>query len=59
MAEGEPKNWRELCNAAREATDPDEVLKILKELNKALKCEGQVRHDFRSRIPGAAWIATR
>ncbi len=59
MAEGEQKNWRELCNAAREATDPDEVLKILKELNKALKREGQVRHDFRSRIPGAAWIATR
>jgi hypothetical protein len=39
MAEGEQKNWRELCNAAREATDPDEVLKILKELNKALKRE--------------------
>ncbi len=59
MAEGEQKNWRELCNAVREANDPDEVLKILKELNKALKREGQVRRDFRSRIPGAACIATR
>ena len=59
MAEGEQKNWRELCNAAREANDPDELLKILQELNKALKREGQVRRDFRSRIPGAACIATR
>jgi len=59
MAEGEQKNWRELCNAAREATDPDEVLKILEELDKALKREGQVQRDFRSRIPGAACVATR
>jgi hypothetical protein len=59
MAEGEQKNWRELCNAARKANDPDELLKILQELNKALKREGQVRGDFRSRIPGASSIATR
>jgi phage/plasmid primase-like uncharacterized protein len=59
MAEGEQKNSRELCNAAREANDLDEVLKILRELNQALKREGQVRRDFRSRMPGAACIATR
>jgi hypothetical protein len=59
MAKGEQKNWRELCNAARETNDPDELLKILQELNKALEREGQVRRDFRSRIPGAACIATR
>jgi hypothetical protein len=47
MAEGERKNWRELCNAAREANDPDELLKILQELNKALRREEQVRRDFR------------
>jgi hypothetical protein len=47
MAEAERKNWRELCNAAREANDPDELLKILQELNKALKREEQVRRDFR------------
>jgi hypothetical protein len=47
MAEGERKNWRELCNAALEADDPDELLKILQELNKALKREEQVRRDFR------------
>jgi hypothetical protein len=49
MAEGARKNWRELCNAAREASDPDELLKILQELNKALKREEQVRRDFRRR----------
>jgi hypothetical protein len=59
MAEGEQKNWRELCNAAREANDPDELLKILQELNKALKREEQVRRDFRSPLTGAACIATR
>ena len=47
MAEGESKNWRELCNAALEARDPDELLKILQQLDKALKCEERVRRDFR------------
>jgi hypothetical protein len=36
-----------LCNAALAASDPDELLKILQELNKALKREEQVRRDFR------------
>jgi hypothetical protein len=47
MAERECKNWRELCNAALEARDPDEVMKILQELNKVLKREQHVRRDFR------------
>jgi len=47
MVEGEHKNWRELCSAALEARDPDELLKILQELNRALKREEQVRRDFR------------
>jgi hypothetical protein len=47
MAEGEHKNWRELCNAAQEAEDPRELLTILHELNKALKHEGQVRRNLR------------
>ena len=47
MAQGERKNWRELCKAALGAKDPDEVLKILQELNQALKREEQVRRDFR------------
>jgi hypothetical protein len=36
MDDPEPKKWRQLCNAAREAKDPDELLKILEQLNKAL-----------------------
>ena len=47
MVEEERKNWRELCRAALEARDPDELLKILQELNQALKSEEQVRRDFR------------
>ena len=47
MAEGQSRNWRELCSAAPEAQDPDELLKIVQELNKALKREEQVRRDFR------------
>jgi hypothetical protein len=47
MVEGERKNWRELCRAALEARDPDELLKLLQELKKALKREEQVRRDFR------------
>jgi hypothetical protein len=51
MAEGERKNWRESCNAALEARNPDELLAILQELNKALKREEQVRRDFREATP--------
>ena len=47
MAERERKNWRELCNAALEAKDPDELLNIIQELNRVLKREEQVRRDFR------------
>jgi len=41
------KTWRELCRAALEAKDPNELLEIVQELNKALKNEEQVRRDFR------------
>lgn len=47
MAEGDRKNWRQLCNAALDAKDPDELMKIIQELNRALKHEEQVRRDFR------------
>jgi hypothetical protein len=47
MAMGEHKSWRELCRAALEAKDPNELLEIVEELNKALKNEEQVRRDFR------------
>ena len=48
MAQEERKNWRELCKAALRTKDPDDVLKILQELNQALKSEEQVRRDFRA-----------
>ena len=41
------KAWRELCIAALDARDPDDLLRILQELNRVLKDEEQVRHDFR------------
>src|ERR1017187_7668679 len=47
MSEGDHKNWRELCSAALEARDPDELLTIVQELKKVLKCEEKVRRDFR------------
>jgi hypothetical protein len=47
MAEEQRKNWRELCSAALDAKDPDQLLQIVQELNKVLKREEQVRHDFR------------
>jgi hypothetical protein len=47
MANEQRKNWRELCSAALQAKDPDELLQIVQELNIALKQEEQVRHDFR------------
>jgi hypothetical protein len=46
MAEGERKDWGELCNAALEARDSGEVLNMLQELNKVLKRNEQVRRDF-------------
>ena len=47
MDEREPKKWRQLCNVAREAKDPDKLLKILEQLSKALKREEQARREFR------------
>jgi hypothetical protein len=47
MAMGEHKNWRELCHAALEAKDPNELLEIVQDLNKALRHKEHVRRDFR------------
>jgi hypothetical protein len=47
MAEQQRKNWRELCSAALDAKDADELLRIVQELSKVLKHEEQLRHDFR------------
>ncbi|MGA2745319.1 MAG: hypothetical protein ABSE44_11570 [Candidatus Sulfotelmatobacter sp.] len=50
MAETHRKNWRDLCSAALEAKDADELLKIVQELNRVLKREEQVRRDFREAV---------
>jgi hypothetical protein len=50
MAEAHRKNWRDLCSAALEAKDPDELLKIVQELNRVLKREEEVRRDFREAV---------
>ena len=47
MVKGNRKSWCGLCDAALEAKDPEELLKIVQELNKALRREEQVRRDFR------------
>jgi hypothetical protein len=47
MPEAHRNNWRDLCSAALEAKDPDELLKIVQDLNRVLKREEQVRRDFR------------
>ncbi len=46
MTEGDRRTWQELCTAALDAKDPDQLLKIVQELNRALKHEEQVRRDF-------------
>jgi hypothetical protein len=43
----EHKNWRALCNAALEARDLDELMRIVQDLNRVLKHEEDVRREFR------------
>jgi hypothetical protein len=47
MAEGDCKNWRGLCDAGLEAKGPHELLKIIQEVNEALKHEEQARRGSR------------
>ncbi len=43
MAENNSENWKDLCNAAVEAKDPDELLRIINQLCRALDREEQAR----------------
>jgi hypothetical protein len=47
MAEQNPKNWRDLCRAALETKDANELMRIVEQLNKVLKKEEQIRREFR------------
>ena len=53
MAETRQKTWRELCRAALDATDPDELLRIVQQLSRVLKSEEQIRRDFRNALSAA------
>jgi len=50
MAETQRKTWRELCRAALDAKDPDELLRIVQQLSRVLKSEEQIRRDFRNAL---------
>jgi hypothetical protein len=47
MAEAVRKSWKDLCSAALEAKDADQLLVILQQLDRVLKHEEEVRRDFR------------
>jgi len=47
MAEKQRKSWRELCSAALNAKDPNELMQIVQQLTRVLKGEEQVLRDFR------------
>jgi hypothetical protein len=50
MADRQRRNWRELCSAALNAKDPNELLQIVQELTRVLKGEEQVLRDFREAL---------
>lgn len=52
MPEQDDKNWKQLCSAALEAKDSDELLEVVRKLNNALKDEEQVNQDQRKRRIG-------
>jgi hypothetical protein len=43
MTENNSENWIDLCNAAVEAKDPDELLRIINQLCQALDREEQAK----------------
>jgi len=45
----EQNNWRELCERIMKESDPDILLSLVEQLNKALdQREDELRHDKRS-----------
>jgi hypothetical protein len=43
MTNDDHKNWRELCNRAIAASDADELLRIIEQLNAELEREEKLR----------------
>lgn len=44
MTEEQAANWRDLCNAALTARDPEKLLQIIEKLNAVLEREEKQRH---------------
>jgi len=47
MAEAKHHDWKELCRAASETRDSNELLRIVRELNDVLENEEQMRRGLR------------
>ena len=56
MTEEQAANWRDLCNAALTARDPDRLLEIIEKLNATLEREEKA-HRARLRRHPAPGIA--
>jgi hypothetical protein len=51
MTEEQAANWRDLCNAALTARDPDRLLDIIEKLNATLEREERARRARLGRRP--------
>ena len=47
MAQDQPKDWRQLCEAASKEEDPDKLLALVAQINIALDGESERRRNFR------------
>ncbi len=46
MTEEPQENWKDVCSAVIEAKDPDELLKLVVQLNQILERDEQGRRNF-------------
>jgi len=47
MAQDQPKDWRQLCEAASKEEDPDKLLALVAQINVALDGESERRRNLR------------
>lgn len=48
MTQEEAANWRDLCNAALTARDPNRLLEIIRKLNATLRREEKARNPHQT-----------
>jgi uncharacterized coiled-coil protein SlyX len=46
MRENNPKDWRELCRKAQQELDPDKLMDIIVEINRALDEQARKRREI-------------